>query len=432
MKRTEAGGNETGASIGEPARRAARMLAAFLKWVLLGFAAGVPAGTAGALLLLCVARATALRTAHGWLVFLLPAGGLFIVFLYRIFGAPNPRGTDLVIEAVRSPEKVPLKMAPLIFAGTVVTHLFGGSAGREGAALQIGGSLGYGVGRVFRLNEKDLHLLTLCGMAACFSALFGTPVTATVFVAEVVTVGVMYYSALVPCAVASLVGAGISRLFRFAPAGYAVAGVPAVGWRSAALVTVLAALCAAVSVLFCSVLRGAGRLCGRAFRSPYLRAAAGGAAVALLSLVFGTDYLGAGGGVIAAALKGRSAPWAFALKLLFTALTLGAGFKGGEIVPSLFVGATFGCAAGGMLGLSPSFSAAVGMLAVFCGVTNCPLAAFLLAVELFGERGAALYLLAAGVSYMLSGYSGIYSKQRILYAKDGLVFRGGGPSQDSP
>ncbi len=432
MKRTEAGGNETGASIGEPARRAARMLAAFLKWVLLGFAAGVPAGTAGALLLLCVTRATALRTAHGWLVFLLPAGGLLIVFLYRLCGAQNPQGTDLVIEAVHSSKKVPLKMAPLIFAGTVVTHLFGGSAGREGAALQIGGSLGYGVGRAFRLNEKDLHLLTLCGMAACFSALFGTPVTATVFVAEVVSVGVMYYSALVPCTVASLVGVGISRLLRFPPARYAVSGVPAVSWRSAALVTVLAALSAAVSVLFCSALRGAGHLYGRAFRNPYLRAAAGGAAVALLSLAFGTDYLGAGGGVIAAALKGRSAPWAFALKLLFTALTLGAGFKGGEIVPSLFVGATFGCSAGGMLGLSPSFGAAVGTLAVFCGVTNCPLAAFLLAVELFGEKGAALYLLAAGVSYMLSGYSGIYTKQRILYAKDGLVFLGGGSARGSP
>ncbi len=416
-----------GAFLLETAKRAAREGAVFLKWVLLGCAAGALAGGCGALFSVCVARATALRSAHGWLVYLLPAGGMLIVLLYRLCGVPNPRGTNLVIEAVRTPERVPLRMAPLIFSATAVTHLFGGSAGREGAALQIGGSLGYGLGRLFRLDEKDLHAATLCGMAACFSALFGTPAAAAVFVMEVVSVGVMYYAALVPCAVGAVAGAAVARLFRIPPAAFAVSGVPAMGWRVAVLVGVLAALCAAVSELFCFVMRGAGRLCRRWFPNPYLRAAAGGAGVVLLALAFGGEYLGMGGEGIAAALAGKAPPWAFALKLLFTALTLGAGFQGGEIVPSFFVGASFGCAAGGMLGLPPSFGAAVGLMSVFCGVTNCPLAAFLFAVELFGMKGAAFYLLAAGVSYMLSGYSGIYSGQRILYAKEKPVFRGNRP-----
>ncbi len=404
--------------------RACRKARIFLKWLALGCAAGAVAGAAGTLLSFCVARAAALRESCAWLVFFLPAGGLLTVFLYRSCKVPDPEGTDLVIESIRSEKNVPLKMAPLIFVSTVLTHLFGGSAGREGAALQMGGSLGYGLGRVFRLNKKDLHLLTMSGMAACFSALFGTPVAAAVFVMEVESVGVMYYSALVPCAAASIVGAAIPRLFHMAPAVYAVSGVPEADFRSLSLVVILSAFCAAVSVLFCSVLHGAGRAYAKVFRSPYLRAAAGGAAVCLLSLFCGTGYLGAGGGAIAAALGGKADPWAFALKLLFTALTLGAGFQGGEIVPSLFVGATFGCAAGGILGLSPSFGAAVGMTAVFCGVTNCPISSLLLAFEFFGTHGAVFFLLSSGVSYMLSGYSGIYRKQRILYAKDRPVFRG--------
>ena len=399
------------------ARRAAASFAAFFKWVFFGVLTGLLAGGAGTLFYFCIARATGARQANPWLLWLLPLGGLAIVFSYRKLGVPHPQGTDLVIEAVRSPEPVPLKMAPLIFFATAVTHLFGGSAGREGAALQLGGSLGYGLGRAFRLEEKDLHLLTMSGMAACFSALFGTPVTATVFVMELVTVGVMYYSALVPCAAAAVTAACVSRAFGVPPTRFAVAGIPGVDWKPALGVVALSVLCALLSAAFCYAVRGAGKLLRRWIHNPYLRAAAGGAAVIALSFLFGRDYLGMGGGVIAAALGGRAAPAAFALKLLFTAVTLGAGFRGGEIVPAFFVGATFGCTAGGLLGLNPSFGAAIGFMAVFCGVTNCPVTAFVLSMEVFGSRGADYYLIAAAVSYMLSGYTGIYSKQKILYSK---------------
>ncbi len=407
------------------ARRLAGDFKAFFKWIFFGALIGAAAGGAGTLFYFCISGATRLRIGSPWLLYLLPFGGLAIVFAYRALGAPHPQGTDLVIEAVRSPEPVPLRMAPLIFFSTAVTHLFGGSAGREGAALQLGGSLGYGVGRLFRLDEKELHILTMSGMVACFSALFGTPITSTVFVMEVVTVGVMYYSALVPCAAAAVVGACISRAFGVPPTHFAISGIPDVAWKPVFQVVLLAVLCALLSAFFCWFMRGTGKFLRRWIHNPYARAAAGGILVILLVLPFGRDYLGMGGPVIAAAMAGRAAPAAFALKLLFTAVTLGAGFRGGEIVPAFFVGATFGCAFGGLIGLAPSFGAAIGFMAVFCGVTNCPITAFVLSMEVFGSRGADYYLIAAAISYMLSGYTGIYSKQKILYSKRTPLYIGG-------
>lgn len=405
-------------------RHIAGHFGAFFKWMFFGVLTGAVAGGAGTLFYFCIVWVTGIRNGNSWLLYLLPFGGLAIVFAYRKLGAPHPQGTDLVIEAVRSPEPVPIKMAPLIFFATAVTHLFGGSAGREGAALQIGGSLGYDVGHVFRLDEKDLHILTMCGMSACFSALFGTPITATVFVLEVITVGVMHYSALVPCAAAAVVGAGISRACGVPPTQFAVAGIPGVEWKPVLQVILLAVLCALLSAVFCWFMRGTGKFLRRWIHNPYARSVVGGVCVILLAFPFGKDYLGMGGPVIEAAMAGHAAPAAFALKLLFTAVTLGAGFRGGEIVPAFFVGATFGCTAGGLIGLSPAFGAAIGFMSVFCGVTNCPITAFILSMEVFGARGADYYLIAAAISYMLSGYTGIYSKQKILYSKVKPLYRG--------
>lgn len=400
-------------------------LGSFLKWSIVSILIGAVAGGAGTLFYFCIRYVTALRTAYGWLTWFLPLGGLAIVFLYHVGKITQPKGTDLVIEAVRSPEPVPTLMAPLIFIATVITHLFGGSAGREGAALQLGGSLGYRIGSLFHFDEKDLHVVTMCGMAACFSALFGTPLTSTLLVMEVITVGVMYYSALVPCIVASIVAAGIAQSFHAIPTQFTVTGVPDIGVLPLLQVALLGILCALVSILYCFVMHGTGTLYKKWIPNQYVRAAVGGVLVILLALAFGRDYLGMGGDVIAAAFRQSPRPEAFLLKLLFTAVTLGAGFRGGEIVPAFFVGATFGSFTGTLIGLSPSFGASVGFMAVFCGVTNCPLTAFVLSVEVFGEKGILYYLLAAGISYMLSGYSGLYSQQKILYAKDKSLYIGG-------
>ena len=267
--------------------------------------------------------------------------------------------------------------------------------------------------------------MTMCGMSAAFSALFGTPVAAVVFAMEVVSVGVMYYAALVPCTVASLIAVSIAQAFGFSRQVYSIT-FPVLNSIPAGLKTIaLAALCAGLSAIFCFVLKGTGRLYEKYLKNGYLIAAVGGILIVILTLIFNTrDYLGIGENIIDAALGGQAHPEAFVLKMVFTALTLGAGFKGGEIVPSFFVGATFGCTAGGLLGLDPAVGAAFGMISVFAGVTNCPLTAFIIGIELFGTQGLPFYLLASAVSYMLSGYTGLYSSQTILYSKTKAKFIG--------
>ena len=303
-------------------------------------------------------------------------------------------------------------MAPLIFVATFLTHLLGGSAGREGAALQLGGSLGSDIGRLLKLSEDDRRTLTMVGMGALFAALFGTPLTATVFVMEVLCMGHMVYSSFVPCIVASLTAFGVSLLLHMEPEGYTLAVVPGLNWLSALQVTGLAALCAVLSVIFCAVMHVSGHCFKKWMKNPYVRAIAGGAAIIALTLLVGTrDYNGAGAQVIERAIEGQARPQDFLLKLIFTAITLGCGYKGGEIVPTFFVGATFGCVVGPLLGMNPGFAAAIALVATFCGNTNCPVASVFLGIELFGGQAVPLFALACAVSYMLSGYSSLYHKQ---------------------
>ncbi len=396
-----------------------KYILSFLKWTALGASAGAIVGTAGAAFAYCLQLVTDFRTAHPLLVLGLPLAGLLIVFLYHFAGIRESRGTNLVLASIRTDEPIPFAMAPLIFAGTVLTHLFGGSAGREGAALQLGGSIAQNLARRLRLSSGSRRLLTMCGMSACFSALFGTPMSAAFFAMEVISVGIMHYSALVPCAVASVTAAYLSRLLGIAPARFSVSGIPSVFSIPTMLrVFALAALCAGVSILFCVVLKYTSAFYASCFKSSYLRAVCGGILVAVFAMILRSqDYLGAGTQIIARAFAGEAVPLAFLLKIIFTAITLEAGFKGGEIVPTFFIGATFGCTAGSLLGLNPSFAAAVGMLCLFCGVTNCPITTLFLSLELFGARGLLWYFLATAVSYMLSGYFSLYSKQKIMYSK---------------
>ncbi|PWM21232.1 MAG: chloride channel protein [Clostridiales bacterium] len=396
-----------------------KYILSFLKWTALGASAGAIVGTAGAAFAYCLQLVTDFRTAHPLLVLGLPLAGLLIVFLYHSAGIRESRGTNLVLASIRTDELIPFAMAPLIFAGTVLTHLFGGSAGREGAALQLGGSIAQNLARRLRLSSGSRRLLTMCGMSACFSALFGTPMSAAFFAMEVISVGIMHYSALVPCAVASVTAAYLSRLLGIAPARFSVSGIPSVFSIPTMLrVFALAALCAGVSILFCVVLKYTSAFYASCFKSSYLRAVCGGILVAVFAMILRSqDYLGAGTQIIARAFAGEAVPLAFLLKIIFTAITLEAGFKGGEIVPTFFIGATFGCTAGSLLGLNPSFAAAVGMLCLFCGVTNCPITTLFLSLELFGAQGLLWYFLATAVSYMLSGYFSLYSKQKIMYSK---------------
>ena len=388
----------------------------FIKWTAAAAVIGAACGLVGTLFHFGVHEVTAFRGTHPWVLYLLPLAGLVIVGFYKLTGTDG-LGTDDIIDAVHQGKLLPILLLPAIFFGTILTHLCGGSAGREGAALQMGGTIGQYLGRHFQLDDRDLRVATLAGMAAFFSALFGTPLAATVFAIMVISIGVIYHVALYPSLLAALVAYGVSIYLGVEPTRFAVS-VPEQTVGMFVRVALLGVLCALVSILFCQVMHGAGHLMKR-IRNPWLRVVCGGAAIIVLTLIFGTDYNGAGMEIVTAAVEQGTVavPWAFLLKLIFTAITLAAGFKGGEVVPSFFVGATFGCAAAPLLGLPAGFGAAVGLAAVFCGVTNCPLASTLLAVELFGAEGLLYFALACCLSYMLSGYQGLYSSQTILYSK---------------
>lgn len=386
-----------------------------LKWMVLGGVIGLVGGIIGSLFHIGVDTATQMRLAHPWVLYLMPVGGLAIVGLYRLTKTEG-KGTNDIIASVHFGEQVPGLLVPVIFVSTVITHLCGGSAGREGAALQIGGGIGYQAGRLLRLGEKDLPLATLCGMSGVFAALFGTPLTATVFALEVISVGVLYYAGLVPCLTAALTGYLVSVLMGVPPTRFTVT-VPGLEVRTMLLVMVLALLCAVVSILFCRGLHGVEHLLKRTLKNPYLRVAVGAAVLIGLTLLTNGDYNGAGMEVIGRAMAGQADPWAWVWKLLFTAITIGCGFKGGEVVPSFFVGAAFGCVAAGWLGLPAGFGAAMGLVSVFCGAVNCPLASIILSVELFGSGDLLYFAMACSISYLISGYCGLYSSQTILYSK---------------
>lgn len=386
-----------------------------LKWMVLGGVIGLVGGIIGSLFHIGVDTATQMRLAHPWVLYLMPVGGLAIVGLYRLTKTEG-KGTNDIIASVHFGEQVPGLLVPVIFVSTVITHLCGGSAGREGAALQIGGGIGYQAGRLLRLGEKDLPLATLCGMSGVFAALFGTPLTATVFALEVISVGVLYYAGLVPCLTAALTGYLVSVLMGVPPTRFTVT-VPGLEVRTMLLVIVLALLCAVVSILFCRGLHGVEHLLKRTLKNPYLRVTVGAAVLIGLTLLTNGDYNGAGMEVIGRAIAGQADPWAWVWKLLFTAVTIGCGFKGGEVVPSFFVGAAFGCVAAGWLGLPAGFGAAMGLVSVFCGAVNCPLASIILSVELFGSGDLLYFAMACSISYLISGYCGLYSSQTILYSK---------------
>ena len=390
----------------------------FFRWIILGSITGIVVGAIGAAFGLAIVWATGFRSEHDLIILGLPFAGLLIVFLYRLCKDYEDKGTNLVIKSIQAGENLPIAKAPLIFISTTLTHLFGGSTGRESAALQMGGSIGYNLGKLFRLKEGNIKIITMCGMSAAFSALFGTPMTAAFMAMEIENVGIMYYSALVPCVVSALVASGVAEFLGAQGEIFAVNIVPDFTVYNAIFTAILAILCAVVSVIFCDVLKISGRLYKKFFANPYLRVFVGGCIVAALTFISGTRYYnGAGMNVIEMALKGEAPYFAFLLKIIFTALTLGAGYKGGEIVPALYIGATFGCLYSQLLGFDPALCAAIGMGALFCGVTNCPISSLFICFELFGFKGMPYYLLAVALSYTFSGYSSLYSSQKIVYSK---------------
>lgn len=390
----------------------------FVKWILIASVVGVTVGGFSTLFGYAMNYVTRFRQENGFILYLLPLGGIFIVALYRLCNFENDKGTNTVISNLHAHDDIPLRQAPLIFLSTVVTHLCGGSAGREGAALQMGGSLGNGIGKLLRLDENDKRMTVMCGMSAAFSALFGTPMAAAIFSIEVGSVGIMYYSALVPCVFAAVIASQFAVNMGIRPESFHIELIPDMDVLNVLKIMGLCVICAFVSCVFCIVLHEVGKLLRRLFKNGYIRIVAASLVIIAAAKLLGTtDYMGAGIDVIERAMEGDVVPYAFVFKIILTAITLGAGFKGGEIVPSFFIGATLGCTLGNLFDISPSFCAALGMTSIFCGATNCPLTSLLISFELFGYKGVLFFMMAVAISFMMSGYYGLYAEQRIMYSK---------------
>jgi H+/Cl- antiporter ClcA len=392
--------------------------ASIVKWIVCSVLIGLVCGSVGVLFHFATDYAGLWQRTYQWLLYCLPVAGLLIIWCYHVNGVEKDEGTNLVIASIRKEGDLPANMPFLIFIGTVLTHLCGGSSGREGAALQIGGSIGSQVGRLLHMNQKDLKIITMCGMCALFTALFGTPITAAIFSMEVISVGVFYYVAFLPCIISALIAYALAGYFGVEAMHVSITQIPDLSFVSVIQVGVLALLCAFISVVFILTMHHTGRLLHKWIQSDYVRVFVGGCVIVLLTLIEGSgNYNGPGVSVIEQAMVGNGVWYAFLLKIVFTAITLGSGFKGGEIIPSFFIGSTFGLTVGMLLGLPGSFAAGIGMIALFCGVVNCPIASLVLSIELFGSEGLLYFAIACAVSYIASGYYSLYSTQKIVYSK---------------
>jgi len=388
-----------------------------IKWLIVGLVIGIPGGLIGAAFCHTLSFVTGLRESYPLLIWLLPLGGVLIVFLYSKCGM-HPTDTNGVLLAVHTPAGISASTGPLIFVGSAITHLFGGSAGREGAALQLGGVLGWQAAKLLRQDERDSHILVMAGMSAVFAALFGTPITAAIFAMEVASVGILHFSAIVPCLSASLIAAHLASYLGVAPESFTLSSAAHLAVGNIAGTVLVAVCCAVLSIIFCMAMKRGHRRAKEIVPNPYLRIAAAGLTVSILTWLLGTnDYNGAGMHIVEQAIHGHAQPEAFALKILFTSLTMCCGYKGGEIVPAMFVGATAGCVIGNLIGMPVGLGAAVGLLSMFCGSLNCPISSIFLGLELFGGEYLHFFAIAVGVSYILSGNFSLYSEQKIVYSK---------------
>ncbi len=389
-----------------------------IKWLMISIIVGSIGGGIGIVFVMTVDMSDKFYSQNTWMIYVLPAGGLLIALMYNLAGVHNVKGLSRVIDGVRGDDEIPFSLSPIIYLSTIITHICGGSAGREGAALQIGGSIGEFLGGLFDMEESDMSIMILSGTAAMFSALFCTPLTATVFAMEVVSVGVMYYSALLPCLVSSLVAYTFARMAGLSSTAMAIVHLPDIDVMIVLKVALLGLFCAALAAGLVVVFEHTRRFFVTKFNNRYIRLAVGGCCLILLTLIFPSgNYNGSGMNVILKALGGNADWYSFAVKLLFTAVCLGSGYKGGEIVPTFFIGASMGCWAGGLIGLDPGFAAAIGLVATFCGAVNCPIASIILGIEFFGGGGIIYYAVACAISFLMSGYYSLYGSQKIMYSK---------------
>jgi H+/Cl- antiporter ClcA len=400
-----------------------------LRWLLLAGLVGALAGTASAGFLLSLDWVTRWREAHPWALALLPLGGLGVGLAYHHFGNRVVKGNNLILDELHTPgETIPLRLVPLVLGGTLATHLLGGSAGREGTAVQMGAALADQLARW--LPRRERRLLLVAGMSAGFASVFGTPLAGAVFGLEVAAFGLVSYQALLPSVLAAVLADAVTRAWGVGHTSYPA--LPAVAFTVGSLGAALlaGALFGLAARAFTQLTHAITHVFKRVSYPP-LRPVVGGALVALAMAALGTmRYAGLGVPVIVEAFQHQLGAQEFFLKLLLTALTLGAGFKGGEVTPLFFIGATLGSALAGLLPLPVAVLAGMGFVGVFAGAANTPLACLLMGLELFGTRAGVYLGLACVAAYLFSGHQGIYSSQRVGQAKHPLLGRQAGRTLD--
>lgn len=390
-----------------------------LRWVPVSIVTGFMGGTASALLLVSLTWATETRESHRWLIALLPLAGLAVGCMYRYLGTSVEAGNNLILAEVHDPQRtIPIRMTPLILIGTFVTHLFGGSAGREGTAIQTGASLADQLGKPFRMDSRERRVLLMAGISAGFASVFGTPLAGAVFGLEVLAIGAVSYDAIVPCFLAAFVGDLTTHAWGVHHTLYQVTAVPALGARGLLWAALAGLVFGLVALAFARTTHALGSLFKKHIAWSPLRPFTGGVLVALGVLAIGTTrYIGLGIPTIQEAFGPPHNPDQWFWKFVFTTVTLGAGFKGGEVTPLFFIGATLGNALSYLVPLPSTLLAGMGFVAVFAGAANTPIASSLMAIELFGAEAGAYAAIACVFSYLFSGHAGIYNAQRVGFSK---------------
>ncbi|MFT5643643.1 MAG: H+/Cl- antiporter ClcA [Janthinobacterium sp.] len=384
------------------------------KWLLLAMLVALLAGSASALLLFALDWASATRIAHRQLIWLLPAAGFGVGYLYLRFGRDVEAGNNLLIDEIHDPKKViPLRMVPLILGGTVVSHLFGASVGREGTAVQMGGALADQVTRLFRLKHEDRRIMLMAGISAGFASVFGTPLAGAIFALEVLSIGRLRYDAILPCVAAAIAADQVGLLWGAHHTHYAISFVPTMSaWGFCAMV-VAGAIFGVTGKVFASATHALGGWIRQRIHYAPLRPLLGGIVIAAAVWFLGADrYIGLGIPTIVESLQQPLAPYDFAAKMVFTITSLASGFKGGEVTPLFYIGATLGNALAPLLDMPLPLMAAIGFVAVFAGAANTPIASTLMAMEMFGAELGIYAAIACVVSYLFSGHAGIYRAQR--------------------